>query len=49
MSSLKAYATRGLRNANVLDHVNAWTRHGSTRYIKTPESLAKAIEYVRGQ
>ncbi len=49
MASLKARATLGLRNAKAIDQVNTWTRHGSTRYIKDSDSLAKAIEYVRGQ
>ena len=50
LSGLKAWASRTLNQA--LPQVRPpkwWTRHGSTRYIKTPESLRRAIEYVRSQ
>jgi REP element-mobilizing transposase RayT len=47
MVCLKAWASRAL---NVrLGARRWWTRHGSTRYLKTEVSLAKAIEYVNGQ
>ena len=49
MNSLKAYATRALRNSNAIEQKNTWTRHGSTRYIKNQESLAAAMRYVREQ
>ena len=49
MDSMKAYATRALRRANAIGQRNTWTRHGSTRYIKTEDSLAAAIRYVREQ
>jgi len=50
LSGLKAWASRTLNQA--LSQVRPsrwWTRHGSTRYIKTVASLNKAIEYVNHQ
>jgi len=47
MNSFKAYATRKLREANLLsDDVRPWARHGSTPYLWTEEDLERAIEYV---
>ena len=48
MIHLKAYASRRL-NAQAGGRRRWWTRHGSTRYIKTSHSLAKAVEYVKNQ
>jgi len=47
MVSLKAWASQRL-NA-VYGKRRWWTRHGSTRYVKTSASLQRAIEYVRNQ
>ncbi len=47
MHSIKAYATREMRiqrQCNVEDKL--WTRHGSTRYLWTPEALRGAVFYV---
>lgn len=50
MNEFKAWSTRRLRAAGLLgDGARAWTRHGSTRWINTPDSLARAIEYVVNQ
>ncbi len=47
MTHLKAYASRNLNTAFPVDGQRRWwTRHGSTRYIKTDNSLRKAVEYV---
>lgn len=47
MDSFKAYATRHLRKAGLLDQDDKlWARHGSTPYLWTDEQLQKAIEYV---
>ncbi|HLB75290.1 MAG TPA: transposase [Sedimentisphaerales bacterium] len=46
----KAYATRALRkHANEHSIKKYWTRHGSTRYLWTKESVASAIEYVENE
>lgn len=47
MADFKAYCTRRMREVGVIDRDRpAWAHHGSTRYIKTPESLSRAIAYV---
>jgi REP element-mobilizing transposase RayT len=47
MGAFKSYATRRLREANLLRRdVKPWSRHGSTRYLWSEEQLHKAIEYV---
>ena len=47
MDSFKAYATRKLREAGLLDqHVKPWARHGSTPYLWTEEQVERAIDYV---
>ncbi len=49
MTSLKAYATRALRSTDLV-RKRWWSRHGSTRYLWNPTSIAAAIEYtVHGQ
>jgi REP element-mobilizing transposase RayT len=50
MGYFKSWATRSL-NATFAPRPGGpwWTRHGSTRYINTAESLRKAIEYVENQ
>ena len=45
MTQLKARSTRRLREHG-FPAAKVWTEHGSTRWIKTPESLAAAIDYV---
>ena len=47
MNDFKAYSTRGLRTLQVMSpEIDPWDYHGSTRYLNTPESFARAIEYV---
>jgi REP element-mobilizing transposase RayT len=47
MDSFKAYATRKLREENLLSRdVKPWARHGSTPYLWTEEEVKRAIEYV---
>ena len=47
MDTFKAYATRRLREAGLLDpHIKPWARHGSTPYLWTEEAIEKAIDYV---
>ena len=47
MNDFKGYATRGLRNSGVMSRsLEPWGYHGSTRYLDTPESFARAIDYV---
>ncbi|PYS33008.1 MAG: hypothetical protein DMF75_10645 [Acidobacteria bacterium] len=44
--SFKVYATRKLREENLLSReVKPWSRHGSTPYLWT-EQLQRAIDYV---
>ena len=47
MSAFKAYASRRL-NRMGLDEPNRkrWARHGSTRWLKKPEDVSAAIQYV---
>jgi hypothetical protein len=49
MNDLKSYASRRL-NLEPLDKParKRWTRHGSTRWLWTPESVTAAIVYVVG-
>ena len=47
MTHLKAYASRALND--IFGPRRWWTRHGSTRYVKTASSLFKAVEYVEHQ
>ncbi len=47
MNDLKSYATRAMRNLSqpiTAEHV--WTRHGSTRYLNTPNAFNHAIKYT---
>ena len=47
MDSFKAYATRKLREADLLcQGVKLWARHGSTPYLWTEEEVQRAIDYV---
>ncbi len=47
MTCFKAWASRRL-NPDA-GRRRWWTRHGSTRYITNPASLARAVEYVTNQ
>lgn len=48
MTQLKAKCTQRMREARVVEPSRKiWARHGSTRYLKTPRSLERAIVYVR--
>ncbi len=48
MEDFKAYATRAMNNAGLWTRgQKPWTRHGSTRYLWTAESVENAIVYVR--
>jgi REP element-mobilizing transposase RayT len=47
MDTFKAYATRRLREAGLLDpSIKPWARHGSTPYLWTEEAIERAIDYV---
>ena len=47
MDSFKAYATRRLRETNLLGRdIKPWARHGSTVYLWTEEQVQQAIDYV---
>jgi REP element-mobilizing transposase RayT len=47
MSDFKAYSTRRLREATLLDaETHPWSHHGSTRYLNTEKSFARAVQYV---
>jgi len=47
MNDFKACATRRMREAGVLSKDNdPWSRHGSTRYLNTENSFARAVQYV---
>lgn len=48
MADFKAYATRVIRERGQDETIvkKYWTRHGSTKYLWTKESLASAIQYV---
>jgi REP element-mobilizing transposase RayT len=48
MEAFKAYATRQLREAGLLDpDIKPWARHGSTPYLWTEEeAIERAVDYV---
>lgn len=47
MTALKSWSTRRMREAELLaGDERPWARHGSTRYLKNPESVDRAIWYV---
>lgn len=47
MNDLKGYCTRNMREAGTIaETIEPWVYHGSTRYLNTPNSLARAIQYV---
>jgi REP element-mobilizing transposase RayT len=41
MNAFKSYSTRALHGEQRL-----WARHGSTRYLWTPDEVTKAVHYV---
>ncbi|MHC4474902.1 MAG: transposase [Planctomycetota bacterium] len=49
MVDFKAYATRAIKSSGDKRTImqRYWTRHGSTRYLWTEESLDAAVKYVR--
>ena len=48
MLSLKSWCTRRLREAGLVARdVTPWSRHGSTLYLWTDKSFARARRYVR--
>ena len=51
MTDFKAYATRAIKNVSNGKSVfkKYWTRHGSTKYLWTKESLVSAIRYVKNE
>jgi len=47
MTELKAWATRRMVQGWLLDEGRrTWSRHGSTLYLLTPESVQRACRYV---
>jgi REP element-mobilizing transposase RayT len=47
MDSCKAYATKALRSAGLIDSdYKPWSWHGSTSYLWTDEHITQAIDYV---
>lgn len=47
MNAFKANATRKMVEAGFLQRgIRPWSRHGSTRYLWTEKSVARAIDYV---
>jgi len=47
MDSFKAYSTKALRAANLIDQDSKpWSRHGSTRYLWIERHIELAVDYV---
>jgi hypothetical protein len=47
MNDFKAYASRALNTAGFdTSDRRRWARHGSTRYLFTPEEITAAVRYV---
>ena len=47
LNSFKSYATRKLRESNLLNEsIRPWARHGSTPHLWTEEDMEAAINYV---
>jgi REP element-mobilizing transposase RayT len=47
MNDFKAWSTRRMREAGALPReIEPWSYHGSTRYLNTPTSLQRAIDYT---
>ena len=44
MNSFKAYASRALNKTG--ETRRRWTRHGSTKYLNSPETISAAVRYV---
>lgn len=48
MRDFKIYATKAIKKTgNKLSAERYWTRHESTKYIRTKEKLRSPIEYVK--
>ncbi len=47
MNSFKSYATRGLREKELISKIQkVWSRHGSTKYLWTEKHIEIAVDYV---
>lgn len=47
LSTFKRWSTRRLRGAGLAGpDARVWSRHGSTRYLWTEDSVARAVDYV---
>jgi hypothetical protein len=47
MNGFKSYATRKLRKESLFNQTDKiWSRHGSTTYLWTEESIDAAVDYV---
>ncbi len=47
MNDVKGYCTSNMRESETIPvTTEPWVYHGSTRYLNTPNSLARAIHYV---
>ena len=47
MNVLKSYATRALNDAHPADRGRTrWTRHGSTRWLRDDDAVARAVHYT---
>ena len=50
MTMFKAYASRALNRAGVdPEGRKRWARHGSTRYINTPQGLRDTMRYIKDE
>ena len=49
MNTFKLYASRALNLKGIDGQIRRWARHGSTRYLRTPEQVRRAIRYVLTQ
>ena len=47
LTDFKAYSTRRLREAGLIGpDTRVWSHHGSTKYLDSPESAQRAIDYT---
>jgi hypothetical protein len=47
MNDFKSWSTRRMVESGILaPDINAWVRHGSTRYLNTDESFSRATHYT---
>ncbi|MBU1260790.1 MAG: transposase [Planctomycetes bacterium] len=47
MRDFKGYATRAIKKSPEISAEKYWTKHGSTKYIRTKARLHSSIEYVK--